>query len=171
MTRFPAAVLAAVALSGCGYHVSGHSDLLPKTIKTIAVPAFGNVTPRYQLARMLPQDVVREFHSRTRFAIVADPAQADAVLNGALVGFSAYPTIFDSKTGRATGVQVVVSVQLTLTERATGKILFQRQAYELRERYEISIDPQSYFDESGTAMQRISRDAARSVVTAILENF
>ena len=26
-------------------------DLLPKTIKTIAVPAFGNVTPSYQLAR------------------------------------------------------------------------------------------------------------------------
>ena len=25
---------------GCGYHVSGHADMLPKTIKTIAVPAF-----------------------------------------------------------------------------------------------------------------------------------
>ena len=31
-----AVCLAAVVLSGCGYHVSGHADMLPKTIKTIA---------------------------------------------------------------------------------------------------------------------------------------
>ena len=41
----------------------------------------------------------------------------------------------------------------------------------MRERYEISIDPRAYFDESEAAMLRVSRDAARSVVSAILENF
>jgi len=42
---------------------------------------------------------------------------------------------------------------------------------EFRERYEISVDPAAYFDESGTAMQRVSRDVARSAVSAILEGF
>ena len=42
---------------------------------------------------------------------------------------------------------------------------------EFRERYEISTNPQAYFDESGTAIRRVSQDIARSVVTAILENF
>jgi hypothetical protein len=60
---------------GCGYHVSGHGDLMPKTIKTIAIPAFGNITVRYQLARLLPADITREFLSRTHYAIVADPAR------------------------------------------------------------------------------------------------
>jgi len=43
--------------AGCGYHVAGRGDLVPKNIKTIAVPAFQNVTTRYQLARMLPEDI------------------------------------------------------------------------------------------------------------------
>ena len=57
------------------------------------------------------------------------------------------------------------------SHRHTGKVLFSRPSYEFRERYEISIDPQAYFDESGTAIIRLSRDVARSVVTAILVNF
>src|ERR1035441_9858054 len=39
--------------AGCGYHVSGHGDMLPKTIHTIAIPSFGNLTSRYKLARLL----------------------------------------------------------------------------------------------------------------------
>ncbi|HEV2446742.1 MAG TPA: LPS assembly lipoprotein LptE [Candidatus Sulfopaludibacter sp.] len=144
---------------------------MPKTIHTIAVPAFANSTTRYQLARLLPADITREFLSRTRYQVVADPNQADAVLNGALVNFAAFPAVADPVTGRATGVEVVVTLQLTLIDRATGKTLFQRTGYEIRGRYTISLDPQAYFDESGTAVQRISKDAARSIVTGILENF
>ena len=75
---------------------------------------------------LLPADITREFISRTRYRIVADPSKADAVLTGAVINFVAYPTIFDPASGRATGVQVVVNVQLTLTDRATGKVLFTR---------------------------------------------
>jgi len=157
--------------AGCGYHVSGHGDLIPKTVKTIAVMPFNNITVRYQLARMLPADIGHEFISRTKYAIVADSNQADAVLSGTLSNFAYYPTIFDPASGRATTVQVIVTVQVTLTNRATGKAIFSRSGWEFRERYEISIDPKAYFDESGTAMQRVSRDASRSIVSAILEAF
>jgi len=158
-------------LGGCGYHRGGTADLLPKKIKTIAIPAFGNVTVRYNLAERLPADITREFISRTRYRVVADPREADAVLTGAIVNFASYPTIFDPVSGRATGVQAVVTVQLTLTERATGAVLFSRPGQEFRERYEISVDPRAYFDESTAALERLSRDVARSVVSAVLENF
>src|SRR5262245_17877615 len=158
-------------LAGCGYHVGGRADLLPKNIKTIAIPAFGNVSARYKLAERLPADMTREFISRTRYRIVADPREADAILTGAVVNFSAYPTIFDPTTGRGTGVQAIVVVQITLTDRATGAVLFSRPGMELRERYEISVDPRAYFDESAAALDRLSRDVARSVVSAVLENF
>src|SRR5579864_1323487 len=113
-TLRPAALLALLAAPGCGYHVSGHADLIPKTIKTIAVPAFGNITTRYQLARLLPEDITREFLSRTRYKVVTDPARADAVLRGAIVNFGAYPTTFDPVSNRATGIQAVVTLQLNL---------------------------------------------------------
>jgi len=167
-----AVVLAAsVCLSACGYHFGGHTNLLPKTIKTIAVPAFGNMTPSHRLPVLLAADVTRELISRTRYSIVADPNQADATLAGVVANFVSYPTIFDPISGRATGVQTIVTLQLTLTDRQTGKVIFSRPTAEFRERYEISTDPQQYFDESGTAIQRLSRDVARSVVSAILENF
>jgi hypothetical protein len=62
-------------------------------------------------------------------------------------------------------------MQFSLTERSSGKTLFSRPNMEVRERYQISTNPQQYFDESGTAIQRLSKDVAQSVVSAILENF
>ncbi len=62
-------------------------------------------------------------------------------------------------------------MQLTLTDRHTNKVLFSRVGAEFRERYEVALDPQQYFDESGTAIQRVSRDVAQSVVSAMLESF
>jgi len=156
---------------GCGYHVGNGGNLLPTNIKTIAVPAFQNITPRYQLARLLPEDITKEFLSRTSYKVVADPEKAQAVLNGAVINFVYFPTTFDTVTGRSTGVQVVVTLRITLTDRGSGKVIFNRPAYEFRERYEVSQNPQQYFDESGTAMIRLSKAVADSVVTAVLQNF
>jgi len=164
-------LLGALAASGCGYHLSGRGDLIPKTVLTIAVQPFGNATPRYKLARLLPSDISRELISRTRYKLVDDPNQADAVLSGALTNFSAYPIIYDNVTNRATTVQAVVVLQVKLVNRADGKVIYEKMGAEFRERYEISIDPAAYFDESGTAMERLSKDVARSVVSALLNAF
>jgi len=165
-----ALVLAALA-AGCGYHVGGHANLLPKTIKIIAIPAFGSAGTHPKLPVLLTAEVKREFISRTRYNIVSDAGQADAVLSGAVINVVTYPNVLDPVTNRATGVQVLVILQITLTDRHTGAVLFTRPAAEFRERYEIATDPQAYFDENDTAMVRLSRDVARSVVTAILEKF
>jgi outer membrane lipopolysaccharide assembly protein LptE/RlpB len=161
-----------LATAGCGYHVSGHADLLPKTVKTIAIPPFANVTIRYKLTDSIPSALMREFVSRSnRYQIVNDPNQADAVLRGAVVNYMSFPVVSDQKTGRATAVQLSVFLNITLTERATGKVLFTRTNYEIRQRYEISTDQLAYFEESTTALQRVSQEVARSVVSAILEAF
>lgn len=163
--------VAASCAAGCGYRVAGRADLLPKQIKTIAVPAFGNVTTRYKLADQLAAAVTRELITRTRYQVVADPGQADAILQGAVANIFTFPTLFDPATGRAAGVQMSVVLQITLRERATGAVLYNQPALEFRERYEISTDPLAYFDESGPALERLSREVARGLVSSILENF
>ena len=45
------AVLAAG--TGCGYHTAGSAVRLPENVKTIAVPAFTNVTTTYRIEQML----------------------------------------------------------------------------------------------------------------------
>jgi len=157
--------------AGCGYHISGNSNLMPKTIHVVAVPEFANNTPRSRLGHLITADTTREFISRTRYTLVSDANQADAVLKGTVLTANAYPIIVDPTSGRATAVQVIVTMAFNLTDRHTGKTIYNRPNYEFRERYEITLDPQQYFDETGTAIERLSKDVGRSVVSAILENF
>ena len=78
---------------------------------------------RYTLTDELPREIGREFNSRTRFAIVNNPAEADAVLNGTINSAVAIPTIYDPSSGKATSVQVVVNLTVKLLEQRTGKSL------------------------------------------------
>jgi hypothetical protein len=159
-------------LVGCGYHVAGSQSLLPKTINTIAVPPFGNATIRYKLTDLLPEDIGREFISRTKYQIISDPSQADAVLRGTVLSYLAFPTLIDETSGRTSALQVNVRISVSLTDRATGKVLFNRPAYEAHERYEASVtNNYQYFDESTSAVQRLSKDVARDLVSSILDNF
>jgi curli biogenesis system outer membrane secretion channel CsgG len=157
--------------AGCGYHVSGRADLLPRNIHTIAVPAFANSTMRYKLTEQLPEAIAREFLTRTRYQIVPDPGAADAVLTGTVTGYNSYPTTYDPATGRASAAQLSVVLDVTLRDQATGTVLFSRERMEFRERYEISVDQSAYFEESDAALDRLSRDVARTLVSAILEKF
>jgi outer membrane lipopolysaccharide assembly protein LptE/RlpB len=166
-----AAVLAPILLSACGYHVAGKTNMLPASVHTIAVVAFGNVSTQYKVADALTKAVNRELIERTHYRITADPSTADAVLTGNVSNFFSGVTTFDPVTNRASGVQATVQMAITLRERTTGKVLFARPNYELHERYEISVDPKLYFDESSVAMDRLARDMARSIVSAFLENF
>lgn len=168
-----AAVLgAAFGLAGCGYHIAGSQSTLPKTLHTIAVPPFENATIRYRLTNLLAQDIGRELISRTKYQVISDASQADAVLHGTVLSYLAYPTLIDQAIGRTSALQVNVTLSVSLTDRATGKVLFNRPSYEAHERYEASVtNNYQYFDESTSAVQRLSKDVARDVVTSILDNF
>lgn len=157
--------------SACGYHTAGHADLVPKTVHTIAIPAFSNQTVRYKLTDQLPQAIAREFIARTHYRIVSDVDTADAVLTGSVLTYTSFPTVFDPTTGRASAVEVHVTMRLELVERATGKKLYTRPNFEMRERYQISIDPAAFFEESDAALARASEQTAQQVVSSILDNF
>ena len=164
-------VLLAVVLSACGYHTAGHAETVPATVHTVAIPAFTNGTTRYRLSDELPQAIAREFITRTRYRIVSNPQDADAVLQGVVLGYTSFPTVYDPTTSRASAVELHVTMRLSLVERATGKVLFNRPVFEVRERYQISTDAATYVEESDAAIARASQQTARIVVSSILENF
>jgi hypothetical protein len=160
------------ALAGCGYTVAGSAssrNVLPAEVHTIAVLPWSNVSTQYKLSDYISEAVTRELITRTRYSIIADPAKADAVLSGAVANMYSGATVSDPIKG-ATGAQLVVQIQVKLIDR-NGKVLFERPNVEFRERYEISVNPQQYFDESQVAVQRLSKDVGRTIVSAILESF
>jgi hypothetical protein len=77
---------------------------------------------------------------------------------------------YDSKTGRAESILVVVSIRVSLTDRQ-GKVLFQNPSYVFREQYQVSQEPSSFFEEDSPAMERLSRDFAHTLVSTVLEGF
>jgi Lipopolysaccharide-assembly len=161
----------AITVASCGYHVGGKADLVPKSIQTVAIPAFRSASTRYRLIDVLPQQIGREFIARTRFHVVENPGEADAVLNGSINAAQVYPAIYDPTSGKATSVQVVVVLTIDFLERATGRVLYSRPNMAFRQNYSIAVDPHQFFDESGPAFDRLSRDLARDIVSAIVENF
>jgi hypothetical protein len=164
-------LLALPALGSCGYHIGGKASLLSPQVKSIAVLPFSNITTRYKISDRLAAAIALEFIHRTRYAVVADAEQADAVLRGAVINYVGFPSIFDPTSGRAAGVQLSVMLQISLTERATGKVVYNRPNFEIRERYEVSTDQAQYFEESDASMERLARDVARTVVSQVLNAF
>ena len=168
----PSAVLAlAGLLAGCGYQVAGRGNRLPPDVKTIAVPIFANQTRRFRIEQKLAAAVTREFIERTDFRVTPDPSQADAVLRGTVKDVRSGVLTFDLNTGRATTLQVQVTTAVQLVDAHTKKVLFSNPNYVFREEYQISQNTTGQFEEDEPALDRLSRDLARTLVTEILENF
>ena len=166
------AILAVMAMAlGCGYHTAGHAVRLPESMRTIAIPGFTNQTQTYRIEQILTRDVVREFVGRTHYQVLNSSSDsADATLKGVVVSTLAAPLTYDAQTGRASSAVITVTMKVSLVDRG-GRVLFENQNYTFREQYQVSREIASFFEEETPALQRMSRDFARTLVSDILEGY
>jgi outer membrane lipopolysaccharide assembly protein LptE/RlpB len=157
--------------ASCGYHVAGRGTALPKEVQTIAVIALENKTRTYRIEQRLTEALVREFLARTKYRIVSVEENANAVLRGEVTSIDSSAVLFDTNTGRATTMSVTVKLKVRLTSRNAKDVLYKNDNFVFREQYEISTDTRSFFEEQQPAFDRMSRDFAARLVSAILENF
>jgi len=170
---------ASTLLSGCGYHVAGHNDALPKTIRVIAVPALENKTTSYRIEQRLTAATIHQFLASTPYKIVSTNSGADAVLRGRVLSVEAVPLLFittpatptQASTTRATTMLVTMKCEVTLSEAATEKVLYHNDNFIFRNEYEISTDVKSFFEEQDPALDRMAADFAKRLVAAVTENF
>jgi outer membrane lipopolysaccharide assembly protein LptE/RlpB len=164
-------IAAVTCVAGCGYHLAGRNNSLPKSIHVIAVPALENKTTSYRIEQRLTKATVHEFLVRTSYRVVSNPADGDAVLHGKVLSLEAVPLLFDTATGRATTMLVTVKCEVTFEERETGKILYHAENFLFRNQYEISTDVKSFFEEQDPALDRLAQDFAARLVAAVTENY
>ncbi|MEE8200761.1 MAG: LptE family protein [Candidatus Acidoferrales bacterium] len=151
--------------------MGGQGTSLPTDLEVVAVPAFENQTSVRGLEQRLTSAVMEEFIHRTRYRVVGRPEAADAVLRGTVTNVSTVPVIFDPATGRASVVVITVRLAIEFRDRRSKEVLFANPDYLFREQYEITSDLESFFEEQDPALDRLARDFAASLVSAILENF
>jgi outer membrane lipopolysaccharide assembly protein LptE/RlpB len=170
-SSLPAILFAALSMVSCGYHVAGRVSNLPSEWKTIAVPAFKNDTTRYRIEQRFTESVIKQFLQRTKYKIVQNPTEADAVLHGEVISIETNPMIFNATTGQVTMMLVTVHTKVLLVDNQTQKVVYKNDDMVFRDEYQISTDAREFFEEQDPALERMARDFAAQLVSNVVETF
>jgi hypothetical protein len=159
-------------LSGCGYHAAGASPHLPQGVRVLAVPVFRNQTQAFATEAAMTEAVVREFTERTSLKVIPGEsvANADAILYGTILTETVAPLTYNAQTGQSSGFLVTVRMAVRLVDR-DNRVLFEDRDYLFRQPYQSSADLPSFLQEDPAAVDRLSRDFARTLVADLIESF
>jgi len=163
------------ALAGCGYALAGKGSFLPDYIVVIGVPQFENKTTTFNLDQKITEQVRQELQSRGGRYRVMPEATGDGIITGIITGLSLTPTGFND-SNQATRYAVLVTANVEFRDTHTNKVLWANPSLQFREEYPVSsntntTDTNAFFRQDATALTRLAQNFAKSVVTAILENF
>jgi Lipopolysaccharide-assembly len=171
-------VLGALSVLGgpaCGYSLAGRGSFLPSYIHTIGVPTFTNRTPVFNLETMLTQKVRSEFIGRGKYQILPDNTGVDALLTGEVSSVTIVPASFNAQQ-LASRYAITMTARIELRDMRENKVLWENPGVMFRQEYEATagrnnVDPASFFQQDTTALDRMSTEFARTIVSAILEAF
>jgi hypothetical protein len=174
------AVLSGVSLAGCGYSLAGRGSFLPDYIRTIGIPLFNNRTGFITVELLFTEKVRVEFQSRGgRYAVQPTEAGADGVVRGEITGISAVPAGF-TDAQLATRYRFTVTTSVKFDDTTQKKTLWENPALSFSDEYELqsrlslgtgTVNGAAFLEQERAAIERLSGDFARSVVSAILEAF
>jgi len=166
--------------NGCGYALAGRGNFLPSYIQTIGIPNFENYTSFFQMAQLVTDKIRTEFIGRGNYKIVPEATGADAVLVGIITNVMIAPTNFSAEQ-QASRYTITVTANIQLRDVDKDAVLWSNPAISIREEYDATsalgndpnapVDPTAFFTQESNALERISNEFSRSVVSAILEAF
>jgi len=164
---------AGLASTSCGYALAGRGSFLPDYIRVLGIPMFGNATPFQAVEQLFTQKVRLEFQSSRRYTVVPGDEGVDGVVRGEIMSISAQPvSLTDAQL--ASRYRVTVVVKIAFEDVKAQKTLWENPALSFSDEYEAGTagaDVAAFVGNERVAMDRMSTDFARSVVSAILEAF
>ena len=168
--RFPALLMCAVTLVGCGYALVGRGSNIPAEVRRVQLVPLVNGTPRSQVDQILTRALTSELVNRHRFEVLSAPEGADAVLTGKVSSFTLSPVTFDSE-GRATEYEIAIVVSVEFKQVAPETPLYKNENYLFRSSYEVKASELGFQDRETPAIEATAKDFAESLVTDLLEGF
>lgn len=168
-------VLCGGATSGCGYALAGRGSFLPAYIHAIGVPMFVNRTTVFNLETLLTQKVRAEFIGRGKYQILPQATGVDALLTGEVTSVNISPASFGAQQ-LATRYVLTMAARIELRDLRENKVMWENPNLLFRQEYEATsgqraTDPVAFFQQDANALERISSEFARTIVSAILEAF
>jgi hypothetical protein len=160
---------------GCGYALAGRGSFLPDYIRTIGVPTFTNRTTVFNLETMLTQKVRAEFIGRGKYKILPENTGVDALLTGEVTAVNIQPASFNPQQ-LASRYAITMTARIELRDMRENKVLWENPSVMFRQEYDATtgrtaVDPAAFFQQDANALERMSTEFARTIVSAILEAF
>jgi hypothetical protein len=167
--------LCVLCAPGCGYSLAGRGSFLPAYIRTIGVPTFANRTVVFNLETMLTQKVRAEFIGRGKYQILPQNSGVDALLTGEVTTVSIQPASFNPQQ-LASRYAITMTARIELRDIRENKVLWENPSVMFRQEYDATggrsvVDPAAFFQQDTNALERMSTEFARTIVSAILEAF
>jgi hypothetical protein len=168
-------VLVILSTAGCGYTLAGRGAFLPANIRTIGVPTFMNHTPVFNLETLLTQKVRSELIGRGKYQILPQDTGVDAVLTGDVVIVAITPANFTNQQ-LASRYTIMIIANIQLRDVRENKVLWENPSMVFRQEYDntsgtSALSADAFFGQEVNALDRVSNDFARTIVSAILEAF
>lgn len=160
---------------GCGYALAGRGSFLPPSIRVIGVPTFANRTTLFNLEIQMTEKVRAEFIGRGRYRIVPEAQNVDALLAGEITGVNIAPLSFTAQQ-LASRYVITMTARVELRDTRENKVLWENPSLVFRQEFEgqsgqTAVDPAAYFAQDANALDRMTTEFSRSIVSAILEAF
>jgi hypothetical protein len=161
-----------MAMSSCGYHLSGKGSLVPEGAKTIAVPAFINNTNEPYIDLEVTKAVVDEFIADGRLRIV-DVEVADLALRGVVIKYDVTALSFTADSF-VQQYRVRIVVNASLEDLKAKKVLWHENSIEA---VFISDYPVTIGNITATkiakesAIKKAGQDIAWTLRSRVLEGF
>jgi len=167
--------LAVLVQGGCGYSLAGRGSFLPAYIKRIGIPLFTNSTTVFDLDRRVTDKVRSEFIGRGKWTIVPDQSGVDGLLIGTITGVTLTPVVLNQQQ-QAIRYSLAMTGSVEFKDMQTNKILWSNPAMSYREEFDVpasqnTLDPTTYFGQDANALDRLSNEFSRALVSALLEAF
>ena len=166
-----------VFVSACGYALAGRGSALPASVRTIGIPMFTNRTPVFNLETTLTTKVRAEFIGRGRYQIVPSASGVDSVLIGEVTSVSIVPSAFNNQQ-LASRYAITMTARVQLKDTHDDSVLWENPSLVFRQEFDATgtqgtgaIDATTFFGQDTNALDRLSGEFARSIVSAILEAF
>jgi len=178
LVRLLTVLLAAIAVSGCGYALVGRASNIPEDVERVYVGTFENRTSRSQIEQILTRSIIDELITRQRFEVLTSPEGADAEIRGAVLGYGATPVGFDDD-GRADQYEISFVAQGIFQRMPEGPdeegaVIWRNDRYQFREPYDVEGGGEGddqFFDQEDQSIEEVAERFAETMVSDLLEGF
>jgi len=159
----------AVFFQACGYRLSRPCNPLIENVHTIAIPYFKNDTFEPELETLFTHSFVDEFLESRRLQVVG-VEDADVILRGHILKFKEETLAYNSE-GKAFEYRMIITMDVILEDRLTGKVVWKRNNMIHGEEYPVGNSIVMTETVKRRSIKIFAEDIAERVHDSIMQGF